>query len=144
MPGSVRVLLLALAIIDDVGAIIVIAIFYSVSFAWAGVGLAALGIAGVLVLRSVGVRSALAYVVPGVVLWWGLLVAGIHPTIAGVILGLLTPARSWCGERGFLAVADAAITDFRDRTAKRFLLPRSLPPEVAATTAGAAERSTED
>jgi NhaA family Na+:H+ antiporter len=113
VPASVRVLLLALAIIDDIGAIIVIAVFYSSSFSWVGVALAGAGIAGVLVLRTVGVRATLAYVVPGVVLWWGLLVAGIHPTIAGVILGLLTPARSWYGEHGFLAAADDAINDFR-------------------------------
>ena len=119
VPASVRVLLLALAIIDDIGAIIVIAVFYSSSFSWAGVGLAALGVVGVLILRSVGVRAALAYVIPGVVLWTGLLVAGIHPTIAGVILGLLTPARSWYGERGFLTAAEGAINDFRDRAGKK-------------------------
>jgi NhaA family Na+:H+ antiporter len=128
VPASVRVLLLALAIIDDIGAIIVIAIFYSSSFSWVGVGIAALGIAGVLVLRAVGVRATLAYVVPGVVLWWGLLVAGIHPTIAGVILGLLTPARSWYGERGFLTAADAAINEFRERAAKTHVAHDLLEP----------------
>ncbi len=91
VPPALRVLLLALAVIDDLGAIIVIAIFYSAGIAWSGLLLAAAGIAGVLIMRRVGVRSEVAYIVPGVVVWAGVYSAGIHPTIAGVVLGLLTP-----------------------------------------------------
>ncbi|MEP7119401.1 MAG: Na+/H+ antiporter NhaA [Byssovorax sp.] len=115
VPAAVRVLLLALAIIDDIGAIIVIAVFYSSSFSWTGVAIAGLGLGGVGLLRSVGVRSTAAYVIPGVVLWAGILVTGVHPTIAGVILGLLTPAKAWFGERGFLATVDDAIDEVRRR-----------------------------
>ncbi len=114
VPSAVRVLLLALAIIDDIGAILVIAVFYSSGLSWSGLLLAALGVAGVLLLRAFGVRRPLIYVIPGIVLWAGFLVAGIHPTIAGVLLGLLTPARPWFGEQGFLDAAGGAVQRFRE------------------------------
>ncbi|MDC0684567.1 Na+/H+ antiporter NhaA [Sorangium atrum] len=115
VPAALRVLLLALAIIDDIGAILVIAVFYSSSISVAGFGLVALGIAGVLALQRFGVRSPAVYVAPGVVTWAGLLSAGVHPTIAGVLLGLLTPVHPWFGEEGFLAEARRALQDFQER-----------------------------
>ncbi|WP_437291109.1 Na+/H+ antiporter NhaA [Sorangium sp. So ce406] len=105
VPPALRVLLLALAIIDDIGAIIVIALFYSSGVAWTGLLVAAGGGLAVLVLQRFGVRRPAAYVVPGAVLWWGMLRAGVHPTIAGVVVGLLTPVRSWFGSHGFLTAA---------------------------------------
>ncbi len=116
VPPALRVLLLTLAIIDDIGAIIVIAVFYSKGVAWSGFAIAGAGIAGIFVLQRFGVRKPLFYVAPGVVLWLGVYRAGIHPTIAGVLLGLLTPARTWFGEKGFLAEAESAIGEFRART----------------------------
>jgi NhaA family Na+:H+ antiporter len=113
VPPALRVLLLALAIIDDIGAILVIAIFYSAGVSWTGLLVAAAGVLGVVVFQRFGVRRALAYAVPGAVLWAGMLQAGIHPTIAGVILGLLTPVRAWFGTEGFLAAARKAVEDFR-------------------------------
>ncbi len=113
VPPALRVLLLALAIIDDIGAILIIALFYSSGVALSGLLVAAAGGLGVLVFQWVGVRHTLAYVAPGAVIWVGMLMAGIHPTIAGVILGLMTPVRSWFGEKGFVAAAEEAIEDFR-------------------------------
>jgi len=115
VPAAVRVLLLALAIIDDIGAIVVIAVFYSSGFSLTGVVVAGSGVALVLLMRGLGVRRTAAYLAPGVVVWAGILMTGVHPTIAGVILGLLTPARAWYGTTGFLVVARSAIGDFRDR-----------------------------
>ena len=94
---ALRVLLLALAVIDDIGAILVIAIFYSsgISFVWLGFGALATGV--VLGLRALGIRNPVIYLVPGVALWACIYRAGIHPTLAGVLLGLLTPVRSWFG-----------------------------------------------
>lgn len=94
VPNGVRVFLLALAIIDDIFAILIIALFYSGGLDVAGFAIAGLGIALLLGMQRIGVGSALAYAVPGVILWSGLLKAGIHPTLAGVVLGLLTPVRS--------------------------------------------------
>jgi NhaA family Na+:H+ antiporter len=91
-PSPLKPLLLTLAIVDDIGAIIVIALFYS-----SGASIDALIVAMVIVLAIVGlqrihVRAALPYLVLGLALWYATLEAGIHPTIAGVVLGLLTPA----------------------------------------------------
>ena len=100
VPPALRVLLLALAVIDDLGAIIVIALFYSKGIHLAGLGVAAGGLALLLLLRFAGVRAKLAYVAPALVIWGGTYAAGIHPTIAGVVVGLLTPVRAWLGTDG--------------------------------------------
>lgn len=86
-----RVLLLALAVIDDLGAILVIAVFYAAGIAWQGLAIVAAGLAIVGALRAAGVRAPILYVVPGIVVWAGMARAGVHPTLAGVVLGLLAP-----------------------------------------------------
>jgi Na+:H+ antiporter, NhaA family len=117
VPPALRVLLLALAVIDDLGAIVVIAIFYSQGVAVQGFVIAAGGLLLVLLLQRFGVRAKAAYVLPGVVVWAGIYNAGVHPTIAGVILGLITPVRAWWGVSGFkegvrqqLHIIDGAVT----------------------------------
>jgi len=97
VPAALRVLLLALAVIDDLGAILVIALFYSSGIAISGLLLAALGLLAIVTLRALGVRSMPIYIVPGAVVWAGVYAAGVHPTIAGVMVGLLTPVRAWSG-----------------------------------------------
>jgi Na+:H+ antiporter, NhaA family len=101
-PPALRVLLLALAVIDDLGAIIVIAVFYSAGLDSTGLLVAAGGLLGVLLMQRLGIRSKLAYVAPAVVAWGGVYSAGIHPTIAGVAVGLMTPVRAWLGPEGFV------------------------------------------
>jgi NhaA family Na+:H+ antiporter len=96
-PHAVRVLLLALAVIDDIGAIVVIAIFYSSAFSWGGVLVAAGGLAAIWMLQVLGIRRPTLYILPGAAIWLGAYAAGIHPTVAGVALGLLTPPRAWPG-----------------------------------------------
>jgi Na+:H+ antiporter, NhaA family len=88
---ALRALLLALAIVDDVAAIVIIAVVFAGGVSLTGLALATAGVAGVLVLRKLRVGAEIVYALPGVVLWIGLLDAGIHPVLAGVILGLLTP-----------------------------------------------------
>ncbi len=107
VPPALRVLLLALAVIDDLGAILVIACFYSPGVAMSGLLLAGLGVSLILGLRVMGVRRSLAYIVPAAVVWVGVQQGGIHPTIAGVIVGLLTPVRAWYGHEGFVKVVRA-------------------------------------
>ena len=90
---SLKVFLLALAIVDDIGAILVIAAFYSHGLA-AGALLAALGLTGlVAALRAARVVWVPLYAMVGVLLWAAVYESGVHATIAGVVLGLLTPAR---------------------------------------------------
>lgn len=91
VPPSLRVILLAIAILDDIGGIVVIAIAYSDGIAPLGLFAAAAGLGLALVLQRAGVRRFAPYVVPGALTWIGLLYAGIHPTMAGVIMGLATP-----------------------------------------------------
>ncbi len=105
VPAALRVLLLALAVIDDLGAIVVIAIFYSSGISASGLLVAALGFGGIFAMQRLGVRTKLAYVVPSVVAWAGIYSAGIHPTIAGVIVGLVTPVTAWLGPDGFVVGA---------------------------------------
>jgi NhaA family Na+:H+ antiporter len=102
VPAALRVLLLALAVIDDLGSILVIALFYSSGITLNGLALAAVGFAGVFAMQRFGVRAKLAYVVPSAVAWAGIYGAGVHPTIAGVLVGLVTPVRAWLGPDGFL------------------------------------------
>lgn len=97
VPAALRVLLLALAVIDDLVAILIIAFFYSAGVEASGFLLAALGLGLIFLLQALGVRQPAVYVGPGVVLWAGIYSAGVHPTIAGVIIGLATPVLPWRG-----------------------------------------------
>jgi NhaA family Na+:H+ antiporter len=91
IPANVRVFLLALAIIDDVIAVLIIAFFYSGGLSYGGFVVAGVGVLMVLAFQRMGIGSAYAYVLPGAVIWAGLLMTGAHPTLAGVVLGLMTP-----------------------------------------------------
>jgi NhaA family Na+:H+ antiporter len=105
IPHSLRVLLLSLAIADDIGAILVIAIGYTETIHW-GWGVA--GIAGVSALARLGVRSFGIYTVLGAGIWFAFHESGIHATIAGVAIGLMTPARSYLSETLFGQMLDRA------------------------------------
>ena len=89
--ASLRSFLLALAVIDDIGAILIIAFVYStgIKFSWLAAGL--ICIALIAALKKVGVESTLVYSVFAFTLWFTFYKTGIHPTLAGVILGLMTP-----------------------------------------------------
>ncbi len=106
VPPALRILLLALAVIDDLGAIVVIAVFYGEGVAWAPLALAGLALAGIVALQLAGVRRALAYLPLGVVAWAAAYASGVHPTIAGVAVGLLTPVRAWWGPLRFADTAE--------------------------------------
>jgi NhaA family Na+:H+ antiporter len=97
VPRGLKLFLLTLAIVDDVGAVVVIALFYSEELAGAWL----VGAAGLLVLmvgmQRLGLARPLLYILPAAALWVCALESGIHPTIAGVALGLLTPARPFGG-----------------------------------------------
>ncbi len=114
VPPAARVLLLALAVIDDVGGIIVIALFYSGGVALSGVLVALSGVAMILLLQSLGSRKPWAYFVPAAILWGGMLRSGIHPTLAGVIVGLLTPVRAWLGRGAFVHRVREHLTEVSD------------------------------
>lgn len=91
VPYSLKILLTAMAVIDDLGSIIIIAIFYSasVSFIYLFLAIAVFGI--LLVLNRYKVYSLLYYVLGGVIMWFFMLKSGIHPTLAGVLLAFVIP-----------------------------------------------------
>lgn len=95
VPPGLRIVLLSLAIADDVGAILVIALAYTSHLNLAALGLGGLGTGVIVGLARLGVRNVALYWICGAGLWFTIHASGVHPTIAGVLLGLLTPARSW-------------------------------------------------
>jgi NhaA family Na+:H+ antiporter len=97
VPVSLRVLLLSLAIADDIGAILVIAIGYTENLNYTALILGFTGIGLISAIARIGVRSVPIYAVCGALVWLAFHESGVHATIAGVILGLMTPAGSWVG-----------------------------------------------
>ncbi len=91
VPVALKVFLTALAIIDDLGAIAVIALFYVHGFSFVHLLLAAGVFAGLLLLNRLGVHRLPVYLIPGCVMWYLLLQSGIHPTIVGVLLAFAIP-----------------------------------------------------
>ncbi len=91
VPFSLKIFLTALAIIDDLGAILVIAIFYNDGISW-GYLLSALGIfAGLFVLGKLKIYTLLFYLIPGIIMWYCMLKSGVHATITGVLLAFAIP-----------------------------------------------------
>jgi NhaA family Na+:H+ antiporter len=91
VPESLRSFLLALAVIDDIGAILIIAFVYSTGVAYSWLLASMLLIVWILIMKRGGIRSTFIYFLAGACLWFTLYKTGVHPTLAGVILGLLTP-----------------------------------------------------
>lgn len=90
---SLRSFLLALAVIDDIGAILIIAIVYSTGITFSWLAAALITILVIVLLGKTSVDSFLIYIALGLLLWYSLYRTGVHPTLAGVILGLLAPHR---------------------------------------------------
>lgn len=111
-PGGLKVFVAALAIVDDIGAVAVIALFYTATLSPGAIGVA-VGIVLVLLLcNRTGVRSPVAYAGLGIALWLAFLQSGIHATVAGVLLALLIPATTRIEEDEFLAMAGDSLRDF--------------------------------
>jgi NhaA family Na+:H+ antiporter len=128
IPQSLRLFLLSLAIFDDIGAILVIAFGYGASLNWVALSAAFLGITIMVLIAVLGIRSIPIYFALGAVVWLAFDASGIHPTIAGVILGLLTPARSWVSDDRLHAVAiTGAATRKIERTCVAQMWRREKP-----------------
>lgn len=93
VPLALKIFLMALAIIDDLGAIIIIALFYTNDLSMASLGVAAVAIAVLAVLNLCGARRTGVYILVGVVLWTAVLKSGVHATLAGVIVGFFIPLK---------------------------------------------------
>jgi len=95
VPLGLKVFLLSLAIADDMGAVLVIAVAYTGHLDLSMLALAAAGFALIVVMNRAGVRAVPLYALVGGLIWLAVYKAGIHPTVAGVLLGLLTPSKPW-------------------------------------------------
>lgn len=98
VPIGLKIFLLTLAIVDDIIAVLIIALVFSAALAWHWLGLAAVLLAVTYGLNRIGVRLIGLYAVVGAVIWLAFLKAGVHPTVAGVALGLMTPSSPARGE----------------------------------------------
>lgn len=91
VPPALKVLLMAIAVLDDLGAVIIIALFYTADLSLAALAMAAVFIAILFALNRFRVKSAAAYVLAGVGLWLAVLESGVHATLAGVIAAMFIP-----------------------------------------------------
>ena len=91
VPVALKVFLVALAIIDDLGAIVIIAFFYTSELHLNQLVFAALFLVGILVMNRLRIKYIMLYILPGIGLWYFVMKSGIHPTIAGVLLAFLIP-----------------------------------------------------
>jgi NhaA family Na+:H+ antiporter len=128
VPQDLKIFLLTLAIADDIGAIAVIAIFYSDSLNLESLVIGLLLLAVIFLLRKVGISQPVLYFVLGVGFWVAILRSGIHATIAGVILGFMVPTTATLSLREFQEIGGRIVEQFREalsrgdeKTAKNLL-----------------------
>lgn len=93
VPASIRAFLLGLAIIDDLGAIVLIALLFTADLSWAALGMAALFASSLVLLNRYGVTRLLPYLLCGALLWLCVLKSGVHATLAGVFTGMIIPLK---------------------------------------------------
>jgi NhaA family Na+:H+ antiporter len=114
VPTSLKVFLAALAIGDDIGAVLVIAFFYTAQISWIALVIAGMFLVALIVMNRIGARHPLVYVVLGLGLWLAFLESGIHATVAGVLLALTIPARQRIDGRALLERSEQILREFRD------------------------------
>jgi len=111
-PTGVKVFLAALAIVDDMGAVLVIALFYTDALNLFALGGAALALLVLVLLNRVGVRLVTAYLFLGAVLWYFVYLSGVHATVAGVLTALMVPTRSRVNAPQFSTRARTLLDEF--------------------------------
>lgn len=114
VPLGLKVFLTALAIVDDLGAVLVIALFYTAEISWISLGFAAGLLTFLLAANLAGVRHPMIYFLLGCCVWLALLKSGIHATVAGVLVAMTIPARARLNTDEFLGRGRALLREIED------------------------------
>jgi NhaA family Na+:H+ antiporter len=117
VPTSLKVFLTALAIVDDLGAILVIAIFYAHGVIWNWLGVAGVFLVLCLIANRLHVRHSVPYALLGLVVWFAFLQSGVHATVAGVMVAMTIPVRRAIDSRQFLDRTRGLLRDFEEASA---------------------------
>jgi NhaA family Na+:H+ antiporter len=113
VPLGLKVFLTALAIADDLGAVLVIAVFYTNEIRWGALGLAAVFLVLLSLANLLRVRRWEPYVLLALGVWVGVLASGVHATVAGILVAMLVPVRARRDPGAFLAVAESRLAELR-------------------------------
>ena len=110
IPSRLRIFMLSMAVVDDIGAIFVVALGYGEDIDWIAIIYALIGFIIVRGMGFLGVRSIVLFSIVGGIIWLAIDMSGIHPTITGVILGLLTPTNKWMSKQHLSIIMDTIVT----------------------------------
>lgn len=135
------VFLTAFAIVDDIVAVAVIAVFYTDRISWLAAGIAVALLAVLVIANAAGFHRWPLYAVLGIAVWLAVFESGIHGTLAGVLMAMVVPARSWINPSEFLVRAKEAIADFERAC---YATPSMLSNEPQQRATQALERLCED
>jgi NhaA family Na+:H+ antiporter len=137
VPLSLKVFFTALAIADDIGAVLVIALFYTAEISWLALGAGAVILIGLVVINRMQIYNPLPYAIGGIALWLAFLLSGVHPTLAGVLLAMVIPNRGTGDPKVFLAQCVTVLDNYEQEPTE---LPGSRQQAATQTLESITER----
>ncbi|MEN3000982.1 MAG: Na+/H+ antiporter NhaA [Armatimonadota bacterium] len=139
-PLALKVFLSALAIIDDLGAVLVIAFFYTENVNWGALGYSVLAFGGMLLANRLGVRNTLVYFLIGCVVWYFMLKSGVHATVAGVLGALAIPVRQRIAPEQYVACVRDYLRQFEMPHRKPTIILNPMQQSAVEAIQRASER----
>jgi NhaA family Na+:H+ antiporter len=114
VPVAVKLFLTAFAIVDDIGAVVVIAIFFTETIHWVNLAVGGGLLIALVMMNAIGLRSPIVYAVVGIVVWVSFFKSGIHPTVAGVVIAMTIPLKVSINPEQFVEQSRALIEEFAE------------------------------